>query len=97
MYVGVKVFAATRPDEVNNLGTAVTEWLRSHPELLVTNTEVTQSSAERFHCLTITLMYIPIKNQNQKETDHEDNTNVKQTTSSEGVVKVNRAMGKRKP
>lgn len=55
--LGLKVFAATRMEEVQNLGAVVTEWIRSHPELAITDREVYQSFCVPYQCLTITLSY----------------------------------------
>lgn len=54
---GVKVFSATMAQERENLGEKVTEWIRTHPDVKVVNTVVTQSSDEAFHCIAITLFY----------------------------------------
>ena len=54
---GAKVFSATKANERNQLGNAVTEWLKAHPELEIVDKVVTQSSDREYHCLTITLFY----------------------------------------
>lgn len=93
MSTGVKVFAATRPEEIRNLGDVVTEWLRSHPEFEITSTEINQSSAAQFHCLTITLSYTKIQN---KETNNASPTST-QTKRNRRLGDTNKTMGKRKP
>ncbi len=54
---GVKVFSATMAQEREHLGEKVTDWIRSHPDVEVINTIVTQSSDEAFHCIAITLFF----------------------------------------
>jgi hypothetical protein len=56
-FEGVKVFTATKAREREDLGEAVTEWLRQHSDLEVVDKTVLQSSDNEFHCLTITLFY----------------------------------------
>ena len=58
-FTGVKVFSATKAREREEIGDAVTEWLRQHPELEIVDKKVLQSSDNEFHCLTITLFYRP--------------------------------------
>jgi len=53
----VKVFSATMAPERDNLGDKLTNWLRAHPNVQVTDTIVTQSSDAAFHCLAITVFY----------------------------------------
>jgi folate-dependent tRNA-U54 methylase TrmFO/GidA len=53
----VKVFSATMAPDRDGLGDKVTNWLRNHPNVQVTDTIVTQSSDAAFHCLAITLFY----------------------------------------
>jgi hypothetical protein len=57
MFVGVKVFTATKAKERELLGEAVTQWLRDNPRARIVDKIVTQSSDDQFHCLTITLFY----------------------------------------
>ena len=54
---GAKVFSATRAKEREELGEAITRWLRENPHLEVVDKVVTQSSDREFHCLTITLFF----------------------------------------
>lgn len=58
-FAGAKVFSATKAKEREELGTTVTQWIRSHPEYTVVDKIVTQSSDSEFHCLTVTLFYRP--------------------------------------
>jgi len=55
-FTGVKVFSATKAKEREELGEAVTRWLRSNP-VEVVDRVVSQSSDDEFHCLTIVLFY----------------------------------------
>lgn len=55
--MGVKVFSATKAREREELGGRITSWLREHPELMVIDKTVSQSSDREFHCLTITVMF----------------------------------------
>jgi hypothetical protein len=57
MMIGVKVFTATKAHERATLGEAITAWLSENPQIRVVRQTVTQSSDDRYHCLTITLMY----------------------------------------
>ena len=54
---GVKVFSATKAREREELGEVITRWLQDHPELIVVENIVTQSSDNEFHCLTVTIFY----------------------------------------
>jgi hypothetical protein len=54
----VKVFTATKAREREGMGERITEWLRESPPKEITDVQVTQSSDEEFHCLTITIMYV---------------------------------------
>lgn len=53
----VKVFSATMMQDREHLGDVVTEWIRTHPQVEVTEIIVTQSSDEAFHCLAMTVFY----------------------------------------
>lgn len=55
--IGVKVFSATKARDRELLGDVITEWIRCHPELEMTDKIVAQSSDAEFHCLSITLFY----------------------------------------
>ena len=54
---GVKVFSATMVAEREVLGEKVTNWMHNHPECLVTDITITQSSDEAFHCIAITVFF----------------------------------------
>lgn len=54
---GVKVFSATMFAARDQLGETVTAWLTAHPQLIVTDFVVTQSSDSQFHCVAITVFY----------------------------------------
>ena len=53
---GVKVFSATKARERENLGERITDWLEAN-RVTVVDREVTQSSDNEFHCLSITIFY----------------------------------------
>lgn len=57
MFSGVKVFSATKAKDREELGDAVTQWLRNNPNLQPVDKVVTQSSDREFHCLSITIFY----------------------------------------
>ncbi|MBW2702075.1 MAG: hypothetical protein JRF33_14760 [Deltaproteobacteria bacterium] len=57
MTTGVKVFSATKARERSGLGERMTEWLRAVPAKDIRDVQVTQSSDEEFHCLTISILY----------------------------------------
>ncbi len=57
MFTGVKVFSATKAREREELGEAVTRWLKANTEIEVVDKVVTQSSDNEFHCLTVILFY----------------------------------------
>lgn len=54
---GVKVFTATKAKERSSMGERITEWLRAKPAKVIKDVQVTQSSDEEFHCLTITFLF----------------------------------------
>jgi hypothetical protein len=54
---GAKVFSATRAKEREEIGEAITRWLRANPHFEIVDKIVTQSSDHEFHCLTVTLFY----------------------------------------
>ncbi|MBK6848922.1 MAG: hypothetical protein IPG96_15775 [Proteobacteria bacterium] len=56
-FSGMKVFSATKARDRDELGGRVTTWLREHPECVVIDKTVTQSSDREFHCLTITVFF----------------------------------------
>ncbi len=57
MFNAMKVFSATTSAYRSDLGTRVTDWLRTNPGVVVVDKRVLQSSDEQFHCLTIVLFY----------------------------------------
>ena len=57
MFTGVKVFSATKAKDREDLGDAITRWLKEHPEIQPVDRVVTQSSDREFHCLSITVFY----------------------------------------
>lgn len=54
---GLKVFSASKVQERNLLGEAVTKWLEENPHLVVYEKQAMQSSDSEFHCVTILLWY----------------------------------------
>lgn len=56
-FEGVKVFTATKAREREELGEAVTDWLRKNPSLEIVDKTVLQSSDNEFHCLSIILFF----------------------------------------
>jgi hypothetical protein len=52
----VKVFSATMARHRDTLGDRVMAWLEEHPELETVQVIVSQSSDDRFHCLSIVLL-----------------------------------------
>jgi len=54
---GVKVFAATKARDREQLGEVITQWMQHNPEKKIVDREVRQSSDNEFHCLTIVLFY----------------------------------------
>lgn len=53
----VKVFSATKMQDRDRLGDAVTDWLRANKGIDIVDKIVTQSSDSEFHCLAITIFY----------------------------------------
>ncbi|MFN3202257.1 MAG: hypothetical protein ACE366_27885 [Bradymonadia bacterium] len=56
-YEGLKVFTAAKSSERERLGTRLTDWLASTPDIEVVDTIVRQSSDNQFHCLSILVFY----------------------------------------
>lgn len=56
-FTGIKVFSTTLARDREQMGEAITRWLRENPQNEVVDKVVTQSSDKEFHCLTITLFY----------------------------------------
>lgn len=57
MFSGVKVFSATRARDRDELGAAVTRWLRANSDLSVVDQVVVQSSDNEFHCVSMVIFY----------------------------------------
>ena len=57
VFTGVKVFTATKARDREDLGEAITRWLKDNPRLLPIDRVVVQSSDREFHCLTIVIFY----------------------------------------
>ncbi len=57
MFTGVKVFSATKAKEREELGEIVTRWVKTNPDLEIVDKEISQSSDNEFHCLSIVLFY----------------------------------------
>ena len=58
MFDGVKVFSATKQKERDELGETVTRWLDGNlAHIEIVDKQVTQSSDNQYHCITITLFY----------------------------------------
>jgi hypothetical protein len=51
----VKVFAATKARDREQLGERITAWLQARPHLTIFKTVVKLSSDRAFHCLSIVL------------------------------------------
>lgn len=54
---GIKVFSATMMADRDQLGEKITQWIKEHPGLKITDITVTQSSDEAFHCIAITVFF----------------------------------------
>ncbi|MFT3700184.1 MAG: hypothetical protein QM831_43965 [Kofleriaceae bacterium] len=54
---GIQVFSATMVAKRDQLGEEITEWIASHPELVVTEFVVSQSSDASFHCVSICVFF----------------------------------------
>ncbi len=54
---GVKVFTATKAKERDELGSAITRWLKKNKGVEILKKTTTQSSDNEYHCLTVTLVY----------------------------------------
>jgi hypothetical protein len=53
----VKVFSATMLAQRQQLGELVSDWLTRHPQIDIVDVRVSQSSDDRFHCLSIIVFY----------------------------------------
>ena len=54
---GVEIFTATKAREREGLGARATEWVRSNSHRKIKDVQVTQSSDDEFHCLTICILF----------------------------------------
>jgi hypothetical protein len=54
----VKVFSATMLAQRQQLGEVVSDWLTRHPQIDIVDVRVSQSSDDRFHCLSIIVFYL---------------------------------------
>lgn len=54
---GVKVFSATMFEQRAQLGEAISAWLTAHPRCKPIEFVVTQSSDDRFHCISIAVFF----------------------------------------
>lgn len=52
----VKTFSATMARDREALGDKVTDWLKEHPDLVVTEIRTMQSSDAEYHCLSIIVL-----------------------------------------
>jgi hypothetical protein len=57
MFTGVKVFSATKAKDREDLGEAVTRWIRANADLQIVDRVIAQSSDNEFHCLTVVLFF----------------------------------------
>jgi hypothetical protein len=57
MFTGVKVFSATKAKDREELGEAVTRWLKANSTVQLVDRIVVQSSDNEFHCLTVVLFF----------------------------------------
>jgi len=55
MFNLVKTFSCTKHKDRDALGDRISEWLLEHPDALVVDKIVTQSSDREFHCVTVVL------------------------------------------
>jgi hypothetical protein len=62
----VKVFSATMAKNREALGEDVTDWLREHPEVIITEIRTLQSSDQAYHCLT----FIVFGREGKEETEY---------------------------
>jgi hypothetical protein len=54
---GAKVFSATMGRDRVHLGERITSWISEHPEVVIVDKAITQSSDAEYHCLAITLFW----------------------------------------
>lgn len=65
-YDGVKVFSATAGVQRQALGDRVTHWKAEHPEIVVADVVVAQSSDAAHHCVSICVFYRVIDGQGHR-------------------------------
>ncbi|HPH64361.1 MAG TPA: hypothetical protein PLF40_01380 [Kofleriaceae bacterium] len=53
----MKIFSATMMMDRLQLGEKCTAWIQEHPDFQIVEIQVTQSSDEAFHCITLTVYY----------------------------------------
>ncbi len=56
-YTGVKVFSATKARERDEMGAAISRWVKQNSDLEIVDKIITQSSDKEFHCYTMTIFY----------------------------------------
>lgn len=54
---GIKVFSGSTFADRSTLGDKATDWIREHPEYMLVEAEVKQSSDHAYHCITLVLFY----------------------------------------
>jgi hypothetical protein len=57
MFTGVKVFAATKAKEREELSENVNRWIKSNQDLEIVDKVVSQSSDDEFHCYSLVIFY----------------------------------------
>lgn len=57
MFTGVKVFAATKAKEREELSENVNRWIKSNQDLEIVDKVVAQSSDDEFHCYSLVIFY----------------------------------------
>jgi hypothetical protein len=58
-YTGCKVFTATKFQDRERLGEAITAWLGANQGVEIVDTVTLQSSDSQFHCLSCLIFYGP--------------------------------------
>ncbi|MBJ80509.1 MAG: hypothetical protein CMH60_04250 [Myxococcales bacterium] len=58
MFDGVKIFAATKQKEREELGETATRWIQERLDKIdIVDKVVTQSSDNEYHCIALTIFY----------------------------------------
>ena len=57
MFTGVKVFAATKAKDREELSENVNRWIKSNQDLEIVDKVVSQSSDDEFHCYSLVIFY----------------------------------------